>query len=88
MGIMDRAPHPKAAKLCVNWLLSREGQATYQKSIALPSLRVDIPKTGFYPFDVPKAGVSYAVGGAEEYSRLSRDAIRDLINDAVNQRRK
>ena len=85
---MDRAPHPKAAKLFVNCRRAREGQSTYLKSIALLSLRVDIPKTGLYPFDVPKAGVSYAVGGTEEDSRLSRDAIRDLINDAVNQRRK
>jgi iron(III) transport system substrate-binding protein len=85
VSLMDRAPHPNAAKLFVNWLLSRQGQIAYQESIALPSLRVDIPKTGLYPFDIPKPGLHYASGGAEEYSRVGVEEIRDLINKALAQ---
>jgi iron(III) transport system substrate-binding protein len=81
--LVDRAPHPNAAKLFVNWLLSREGQIAYQESIALPSLRVDIPKTALYSFDVPKPGVQYEAGGSEEYSRIGADAIRDLVTKAM-----
>jgi iron(III) transport system substrate-binding protein len=83
VSLLDRAPHPNAAKLFINWLLSREGQIAYQESIALPSLRTDIPKTGLYSFDVPKAGVQYAAGGSEEYSRIGADAIRDVVTKAL-----
>jgi ABC-type Fe3+ transport system substrate-binding protein len=45
--IFNQAPHPNAAKLYVNWLLSKEGQTIYQDDPINPgqaaSLRVDIP---------------------------------------------
>ncbi len=83
VGLMDRAPHPNAARLFVNWLLSKEGQITWQQAVHLPSLRDDIPKDKLYPFDVPKPGVKYVSGGTEEYSRVDRRAIRDLVTKAL-----
>jgi iron(III) transport system substrate-binding protein len=49
LSFFNRAPHPNAAKVAVNWLLSREGQMTWldsnQKSGGLyDSLREDISK--------------------------------------------
>ena len=49
LSFFNRAPHPNAAKVAVNWLLSREGQATWldynEKSGGLyDSLREDISK--------------------------------------------
>jgi len=42
---MNKAPHPNAAKLFINWFLSRRGQIVYQESHGdRDSLRVDIPK--------------------------------------------
>jgi ABC-type Fe3+ transport system substrate-binding protein len=47
---MKDAPHPNAAKVFVNWLLSREGQLAMQRAYvkagvgASNSFRVDIPK--------------------------------------------
>jgi len=43
--LLNRAPHPNAARVLINWLLSREGQTVFQKvSPAADSLRIDIPK--------------------------------------------
>jgi iron(III) transport system substrate-binding protein len=43
--LADRAPHPAAAKLFINWFLSREGQLLMQKSEPRQdSTRIDIPK--------------------------------------------
>ncbi|HWP57353.1 MAG TPA: extracellular solute-binding protein [Candidatus Acidoferrales bacterium] len=43
--LVNRAPHPNAAKLFINWFLSRRGQIVYQESHGdRDSLRVDIPK--------------------------------------------
>ncbi len=43
-SLLNRAPHPNAARVFLNWLLSREGQNAYQKILERNSLRTDIPK--------------------------------------------
>jgi iron(III) transport system substrate-binding protein len=49
LALMNRAPHPNAAKVFVNWLLSRDGQSAFQRVISMPgeaknSRRIDVPK--------------------------------------------
>jgi iron(III) transport system substrate-binding protein len=49
LALLNRAPHPNAAKVFVNWLLSREGQSLFQKAISIPgdarnSRRIDVSK--------------------------------------------
>jgi iron(III) transport system substrate-binding protein len=45
LGVVNRAPHPEAARLFVDWALSRRGQAIYQneKILLYGSLRNDAP---------------------------------------------
>jgi iron(III) transport system substrate-binding protein len=69
VSMIDRPPHPNAAKLYVNWLLSREGQTAFQEETKYASLRTDIPK----PKDLilaPEPGKSYVNAGAEKYGSL------------------
>jgi iron(III) transport system substrate-binding protein len=49
LALMNHAPHPNAAKVFINWLLSRDGQTLFQKTISMPgdarnSRRIDVPK--------------------------------------------
>lgn len=49
IALMNQAPHPNAARVFINWLLSREGQASFQKimnsaDLLVESMRVDIAK--------------------------------------------
>jgi len=49
VSLVNRAPHPNAAKVLINWLLSREGQTAVQQHLAAEgnireSLREDIAK--------------------------------------------
>ncbi|MDO8635483.1 MAG: hypothetical protein Q7R34_04445, partial [Dehalococcoidia bacterium] len=37
------APHPNAARLFINWLLSKEGQMVYNKTVSRLPLRKDLP---------------------------------------------
>lgn len=41
--VYGSAPHPNAARLFVNWLLSPEGQTIYCKGASMPSVRKDVP---------------------------------------------
>jgi iron(III) transport system substrate-binding protein len=81
--MLDRAPNPNATTLYINWLLSREGQATWQKETRETSLRIDIPKDGLLPFDAPKPGVRYVNAATEEYARVSPTELVGLINRAL-----
>jgi iron(III) transport system substrate-binding protein len=41
--MIDRPPHPNAAKVFVNWLLSQDGQTAYSRGTQQPVLRLDVP---------------------------------------------
>ena len=56
--LYNKAPHPNAAKLFINWFLSKEGQNAWCKEIPQNSARTDVP-----PFN--KDGV--AAPGAQYY---------------------
>jgi ABC-type Fe3+ transport system substrate-binding protein len=42
VGIINKAPHPNAAKLYINWLLSKDAQLTLAKSTTENSARLDV----------------------------------------------
>lgn len=44
IGAINRAPHPNAARIFLNWLLSKEGQEVWTKSTNLNSRRLDVWK--------------------------------------------
>ena len=67
MVLMNQAPHPNAAKVFLNWFLSREGQSDFQKTSAKyidagaeGSLRTDIPKDDIPPRNRLNPGIKYA----------------------------
>jgi iron(III) transport system substrate-binding protein len=64
VAFMNRAPHPNAAKVFINWYLSREGQALFQKTISIPgdaknSRRVDVPKDHIPPGEQRRDNMKY-----------------------------
>ncbi len=83
IAVIDKAPHPNAVKVLVNWLLSREGQDTWQRVTQYPSLRTDIPKTGLLDIYTPKPGFDYVDAGTEEYSRITGTIFTELITAAL-----
>ena len=65
LTLVNQAPHPNAAKVFVNWFLSREGQLNFQKALAQAeeggpdSLRTDISKEDVLPKNRRLEGVKY-----------------------------
>ncbi len=39
---LKKAPHPNAAKVLINWLLSREGQEVFSNAMGQPTRRLDV----------------------------------------------
>jgi iron(III) transport system substrate-binding protein len=80
VSLVNRAPHPHAAKVLINWLLSREGQIAVQQHLASEgsfreSLREDIPKDVIPPDHRREPKVNYLM--------ISRAADIDGENDAL-----
>jgi iron(III) transport system substrate-binding protein len=85
LAFANRAPHPNAAKVLINWFLSREGQMAIQKTGANDpgqnSLREDIPKEHLPASLQRQKGVQYIrLWGAEVWDR---DSVTKFVNDLV-----
>jgi iron(III) transport system substrate-binding protein len=69
LAFLDKAPHPNAAKVFVNWFLSRQGQIVWQRVMnkvvleGSDSMRIDIPKDDVLADNKRVAGRNYRVIG-------------------------
>jgi iron(III) transport system substrate-binding protein len=88
--LMNQAPHPNAAKVFLNWFLSREGQSDFQKTSAKyidagaeGSLRMDVPKDDIPPRNRLSPGVKYVPQWNPDYFDMK--PIARLINDALGE---
>ena len=70
--LLNEAPNPNAAKVFVNWLLSKEGQTAYVKATDLNSRRLDVQGPAETAPD-PKANY---VRGEKEVSDAELDINR------------
>ena len=87
LGIPSRAPHPNAAKVFINWFLSREGQIVLQKfgrPDAHNSRRIDIPKDDVDPYNRLEPGKKYFDLAKPEYQDLT--PIFKLVKEVLPQK--
>ncbi len=86
LGLVNRAPHPNAAKVYINWLLSRKGQMALQKNMngtenPIESLRIDIPKDDVPVLNRRFDGVKYLDTSRPEWQEMK--PILDVMNEAL-----
>src|SRR5581483_4649386 len=68
--ITKGAPHANAAKVFVNWLLSRDGQTAYSSGLTQASRRLDVPRGHLNPLTVPQPGGKYWPAYTEEHVKM------------------
>jgi iron(III) transport system substrate-binding protein len=56
LALFNRAPNPNAAKVYINWLLSKEGQTVFARANGYVSARLDVPTDHTEPWRVPLPG--------------------------------
>jgi ABC-type Fe3+ transport system substrate-binding protein len=59
LTVANRAPHPKAAQIFANWILSKEGLEIYARGYGSATLRTDIDESYLNPGNLPKMGLKY-----------------------------
>jgi iron(III) transport system substrate-binding protein len=87
LGLVNHAPHPNAAKVYINWLLSRKGQMALQRVMnngtenPTDSLRIDIPKDDVPVLNRRFEGVKYLDTSRPEWQEMK--PILDVMNEAL-----
>ena len=79
MALLNRAAHPNAARVFVNWVISREGQIAWQKYGETNSLRTDIAKDNLPAWAVPQKGVDYFMLNSSENQDPARIKAMDKV---------
>jgi iron(III) transport system substrate-binding protein len=88
VALLSQPPNPNAARLFVNWLLSREGQLAFQRTANTPtnseeSMRVDIPKDMVRSEVRRVDGVNYLLAEKPEYMDMA--PIYEIVTKALAQ---
>jgi len=78
VALINRAPHPNAARVYLNWLLGKEAQTDWSKSSGYLSRRLDVARDHIEPALIPQDGVSYQPNYKEEYVRLREEVTTFL----------
>jgi iron(III) transport system substrate-binding protein len=93
LGYVNKAPHPNAAKVFINWFLSRDGQSALQKALAKSgegapdSLRIDISKDDVLPKDRRSDTADYVdLDSRQEW--LDRTPILKVFEEALQGNKK
>jgi iron(III) transport system substrate-binding protein len=68
-------PHSNAARVYIDYLLSREGQLAWSRATGLTSRRLDVPSDHIPEVLVPKEGVSYLADYKEPFVALRDEVI-------------
>jgi iron(III) transport system substrate-binding protein len=83
ISLINLPAHPNAAKVFINWYLSREGQLALQSAEGgfSNSRRMDIPRDMIPPDRRLKEGVSYV--DVDTWERMSLEPALKVFNTAI-----
>ena len=86
LALMNQAPHPNAARVFINWLLSRDGQGSFQRIMNSPdllveSMRVDIAKDPVPALQRRVPGTKYIMMDTPE--RSNQEPVNKLLKEII-----
>jgi iron(III) transport system substrate-binding protein len=86
LALMNQAPHPNAARVFINWLLSRDGQGSFQRIMNSPdllveSMRVDIVKDPVPALQRRVPGTKYIMMDTPE--RSNQEPVNKLLKEII-----
>lgn len=86
VAVINKAAHPAATRVFLNWLLTKEGQTIYSKASGDPSNRSDVPTDHIDALYIPQKGQNYILSEEEaillaqpEASKVAKEIFADLL---------
>ncbi len=77
LALINQAPHPNAARVYANWMLSREAQTLWSKDELLQSAREDVPSDFLPPEQVRDPKKKYVYMETDEWYS-TKDKYKDM----------
>ena len=78
LALFNKSPHPNAAKIYINWLLSKEGQTIFARGNGYVSNRLDVPTDHAEPWRIPQPG---AIKTYTKAAMQVRDNLSPLLHE-------
>ncbi len=72
--VLEKAPHPNAARIFLNWLLTREGQTLVSRSEVKQRAREDVPVDHLSTWLIRQQGATYINFATEEMKKAMYDS--------------
>ncbi len=80
MALANRAPHPNAARVFVNWMASKEGLEVYSRTNEVATTRNDIDEKSYLPAQkIPRPGVNYFDNSNFKFVTTTRERVRKYV---------
>lgn len=86
VALMNRAPHPNAARVFINWLASREGLNFYARTQVRATTRRDVDESFVPPEEIPVPGLSYVDNADWEWNTMGREEFARRMRELLKQR--
>ena len=85
--LVNRAPHPNAARVFVNWIASKEGLEVYARAYGHATARNDIDEASFLPpEEILRPGANYFDTSVWEYSVTGKEKVRSRMEEILRLR--
>ncbi len=81
--LMNKAPHPNAAKLFVNWVAGRAGQTIYANATQSASLRTDVTYDGLPAYLFPRRGANYMDTSTLKFVTEQHEAAMNKVQELL-----
>ncbi len=78
--LVNRAPHTNAARVYINWVLSKEGQTQFSRVTGIPSLRNDIPQDHIESWRHPMKG---GIPTYTEEAMVAKPLLLKLLRESM-----
>ena len=76
LGLMIKAPHPNAARVFLNWIVSKEALEIYSRAEGRATLRKDVDESFIPAEQIPRPGVNYFDTFDWDWTVIGKEKIR------------
>lgn len=78
LSYANKAPHPNAAKVFINWLAGKEALEIYSRGYESPTLRTDVDESFLDPNTIPRPGIAYIDN--TEFNWIAKERVEAADN--------
>ena len=83
LTLINKAPHPNAARVFVNWIVSKEGLEIYARAEGRAALRTDTDESFLSAEERPKEGIKYFDTYDWQFTVTEKEKIRLRLKELL-----